>query len=175
MPKYYGGGIVLLLGLGTWAVMMNYMLGQPETKQFGVAFGNPQDGTIEVHMVVSQMQSKTDERTSRQLVDGNYASQSREDYIAEHFLIKHSDGSPAMGEGGYPIKWRVSNRSKFIDGDKFPLAEWYLSAKLRCGEAYLIDFMPLRDETTVFRHSFTAPDMEDQMYRIEFVETEPEI
>lgn len=172
MPKYFGGGIALLLGLGTWALMMNYMLGQPKVEQFGVAFGNASNGQIELHMVVSMLQSSTDMPTTRTLMDGTIAEQSRDEYVAEHFLIKHSDGSEAMGEGGYPVKWKVTNRSPFIDENKFPIAEWYLIAKLNAGEEYHVDFKPHRDEPVVFRHTFVAPQAEEKMWRIEFVETE---
>lgn len=174
MTKFYGGGLSLLFGLGVMAYMWNMMLSQPTTEQFGLAFGNVKDGTIELHMVVGMLQAKTEQPSSWIMRDGNVATQDRDEYIAEHFLLKDSYGDPVLDENGEPQQWLYRTRSPFIPEQKVPLAEYYLVARLECGREYNLDFKPFRDEPVVFRHNFVAPQAEEKFWRLEFVETELE-
>lgn len=172
--KFLGGGIAMLAGLGVSAVLLNTILSQPDVTQFGLAFGNAKNGQVELHLVVNMTQTSTDERKVRVLADGSTATQSRDDYIAEHWVIKDIDGDPVLGPDGKNLKWRVTGRSKFIDDNKVPIAEWFLIAKLESGREYNLDFMPTRDEPIVFRHNFVAPSEDEKFWRVDFYETELE-
>lgn len=75
--------------------------------------------------------------------------QSFEDWVKNKFQLKD--------DGGTAVTLRRAGFSKGIPEAVGGVAEFYLVGQLKPGKSYTLDYVPVIDEGTRYRHSFTAP------------------
>jgi hypothetical protein len=149
-------GLVIVVGCvaGGW-----YLLGRASEDPgfpMGIAFGNPHDGTIELHLVVELGMVRT-EGLKAHPAGG---LETWDDWIADHFDLRDSAGTK--------LQLTKDGWSDVIGQDQAKNPEFFLKGKLKAGESYTLKYIPRRAGLVKHRHSFTAPATAQKFQRVFF-------
>lgn len=107
----------------------------------GFALGNPQDGVVELHVVISTGMTQTG--------DALPAAGSRGQWIRGHFELR-DDSARTVG-------LVLLAHSSLISERQARDPEFFLEAKLQAGRTYTLDYIPRRAESKRYRHTFAVP------------------
>ena len=127
-----------------------------------LAFGNLNEGEVELHVVVSIGMVATEGLRALVLSDGAPSRQTWDEWIAEHFDL-HDDS-------GQRVQLRRDGHSSLISDQQAHNPEFYLVGKLLVGVNYTFDYIPRRDWNIHHRQRFTAP-AEDRPFQRLYFET----
>ena len=121
----------------------------------GFTLGNPQDGVVELHMVVSMGMTRTEER---RLASGEAGSWDQ--WIRDHFELR-DDSAQTVG-------LVLLAHSSLISERQAHNPEFFLKVKLQAGGTYTLDYIPRRAESKRYRHAFTVPAAGQPFKRVYF-------
>jgi len=147
MKQLVGFGVLLMLAvfggflfLGVASEERDYLV--------GLAIGNPQGDSIELHVAVSLGMANCEGRKAIMLSDGSVAAQNEFEWIDEHFILRDTDGNR--------VPLRKVGHSNIVSAGKALNPEYFLVGQLKIGQSYTFDYKPFRDVPSVDRYAFTA-------------------
>ena len=116
-----------------------------------MAFGNPADNEIELHVVVGVLLANQDRARAKDL-----KLKSWDEWMVEHFFL--TDGA------GETVELRRTKNSSLIKPHQvIGTEEFFMVARVRSGEEYTFDFVPTGEESIPRRCAFTAPAADEQI------------
>ncbi len=140
--------VVLLLIIGVAAYFGFQAMDQGMAVQrfdMYAAFGEPNDAGVELNVTL------TAGMTEREAPEGNTQFNAAwQEWVERHFRLFDADGQPVAVE--------YINESKLIGAKPGSPDVGYLRAVLTPGASYTLEYTPVRDQPTVGRATFTAPD-----------------
>jgi hypothetical protein len=151
------GVILMVLGAGVWWFFMHETMKDPGN-WVGLAFGNPEESSIEMHLPVELMTVTRDRPRVNDRGDPLW-----DEWISQHFDLRDASGEsvPFAQAGWSPLISEAKNKV---------VAEFYVKCTLQKGAKYTIDFIP-RARTQPknrYRYVFTAPSEPQDMKRMLF-------
>lgn len=108
----------------------------------GYALGNPHDGQLEIHVVVSIPMIRNEGLGSVALADGTRSMQTWDEWIAQHFRV--------TDESGRTVILRRAGFSSLITDQQANNPEFYLEGKVRAGATYIFDYIPFFRQHPLF-------------------------
>lgn len=122
----------------------------------GVAFGLPENDTIEVHLVVSGSMVRVD--PPRMDLRGNILW---DEWVEQHFQLRD--------EAGQPIKLIKQNASAVIPDHKAGgTPEFYLFARIKQSTKHNLSYRQVLSEGKAYQFDFTAPQEATDIRRVAF-------
>jgi hypothetical protein len=151
------GVILVVLGAGIWWFIMHETMKDPGD-WVGLAFGNPTESAIEMHLPVELMTVTKDYPRVNERGDPLW-----EEWISQHYNLQDASGeSVAFSRIGW---------SPLISEDKTKVVpEFYVKCTLQKGAKYTFDVIPhgRTQQKFRYRHVFTAPSEPQDMQRVLF-------
>lgn len=149
-------GIIGVVGAITSMVLMKKM-NEDQGLPIAIAFGNPADNDVEVHVVITMGMKNTEYAR----VDFDTGTEYWDEWVEEHFELR--------GDSGDTVSFIRTTHSGLINLQKAGSTfEFFLKGKVQGGENYTFDYIPKRAESRRYRHAFTAPAGEKKMKRYTF-------
>lgn len=150
-----GAAVILMLaGLGYWLLQREWT--KDRGHQIGYALGNPNNGDVELHVVVSRQMTLI--QGPRPTPGGG--SQSWVDWVKEHFDLRDA--------AGQQIPMSRCGTSTVINEREAFNPEFYVWAHVRAGTTYTLDYIPTFGGSKRYRHTFTVPPEGQKFERIYF-------
>lgn len=170
MRPFAGFGLLLvLLGILVW-YGIGAMAGDQQGPFMPVAFAPAGTDTIEIQMAVSIVKVGADppRQDDGQTVvrdDGSSYFQPPivhwDEWLEEHFELVSADGERV------PVTKKSVGR--LFKGPRGPaLADFVIAGPIEKGTECTLDYIPVVGEPTRYRHTFTAPEEEQRMQRVQF-------
>jgi hypothetical protein len=147
------GIILVLAALGYWGLHREWT--KDRGHQIGYALGNPVNGDVELHVVVSRQMTLTQ---GPRAVGGGVGSWV--DWVKEHFELRDA--------AGQQIPMNRSGTSTVINEREAFNPEFYVWAHVRGGTTYTLDYIPVFGQPKRYRHTFTAAPEGQKFERIYF-------
>ncbi len=157
-------GLIILFVVGVAACGVIVWLTQWGMSDPGIgvalAFGNPDEGTIEMHVAIDMGMPRRER--PRANIKGTLLW---DEWVADHFDLRDGNGQPVeITRIGY---------SMLIPEQKVGGApEFYLKAVLQGGVSYTFDYIARKADAHLYRRTFVAPADTQQMKRWNFEPTE---
>jgi hypothetical protein len=155
------GAVIILMvgGVGFW--VLHHEWTKDRGQQVGFALGKSQGGQVDLHVIVSRDMT---------LVEGPALAPSGAimwlDWVKDHFDLRD--------DAGQPVPMLRAGTSTLINEREAFNPEFYVTAKLRAGTAYTLDYIPHVGQPKRNRHTFTAPAEGQAFQRIYFKTVHPE-
>ena len=144
---------VVIFGIGAWWLMSETMSDQGVWIAF--AFGEPQDGKMEMQVVVDMgMTMKAPPKTNMR---GDILW---DEWVTEHFTLEDSSGADLSCK-------RLAHSLLITNKQAKSNPECFLCYMLVPGDDYTLEYKPFRDESNLYRHGFTAPAGAEEMARVQ--------
>jgi len=153
--------VVILVACGIAYVWMQHEWSKDQGHLVGMAVGNPQDGELELHVVVSMAMVRADVVPTA----GRAGAQQWGQWIREHFELRDSAGKD--------VTFAREGHSNLISDQKAFNPEFFLRARLRARETYTFDYIPVKSEGRHYRHTFTVPAEGLSFHRAQFDPVRP--
>lgn len=149
-----------LLGILAFVIYWSTMAAGDSEKIFPIqiAYGNAKEDEIEMHTNVGVAMVAMDRG------DEFGKIKNLDEWVADHFKLTDSAGKA--------VRMDRQNNSKLIKPHQvIGTEEFFLSSRLKPGEAYTYEYKPRSKGTKVYQHKFTAPSQNGQpaTYNFELV------
>jgi len=155
-----GFGVLLFLaGVGYYFAVVSG--GGPPTIEVPMAFGEPKDGSMEMHgiigVVLANKSRKNEPLAKDKPVGWN-------DWVKTHCILKSASGEqvPVTRTNGSNLI--RSHETQAMVGTE----EFFLTAKVKPGQAYTFDYIIEVPEPVTFRCQFTTPQAAEKVKRFQF-------
>jgi hypothetical protein len=136
---------VILVACTVGYYWLHHYWSQDQGHLIGVALGNPRDGKVELHVVVSRGMV----RAQAPPVAGRGGAILWDQWTRDHFDLRDSAGKA--------VEMTRMGHSTLISDQKACNPEFFLQAWLRAGERYTLDYVPVSTDPQRYRHPFTVP------------------
>ena len=149
--------VVLLSIIGVSAYFMVKGMMPDDSRMISIAFGNEEGDQVDIHVELSMLMAQSD-------TWGYMTAEGNVDYNAwamDHYIIKDSSGSQ--------VDLRHSKGSNLIsDKDTRGYHDSFLIGKVRKGEKYTFEYIPIKDDEERFGYEFVAPSDNAGRSRVSF-------
>lgn len=155
MKGVVGLAVLVGVGAGGWWAFKGVVT--HDTHAIPIAFGFPDDRTIEMQAIASMGMTVTEGPKA----DPKTGKPKWEEWVEEHFELRDA--------GGARVKLSLVSHSDLIPKHKvLGTPEGYLVGRLEKGTSYTFDYIPKRAEAKRYRHAFTAPAADKEVERVAF-------
>ncbi len=138
-----GGVILVLCGIGF--VWLDHEWHKDHGVVIGMAAGNPQEGELELHIVVSMGMVTADIVPA----GGRGGALLWDQWISDHFSLRDAAGKN--------VTFAREGHSTLISDQKAFNPEFFLRARVKAGQTYTLDYTPVAGEPRRCRNTFTVP------------------
>jgi len=154
-------GIIILLVLmgvlvtGGYTFLQHQMM-RDQGRLIPVAFGVVGNDTIEMHVAISDMMTLRD--------PPKVATRGRilwKEWIEAHFVLRDDSGNRMAMR-------RLGTSALMMDNNAAGSQKFCLTATLKQGANYTLDYIPKSGGSSRYRHTFTAPSEPKDVWRLRF-------
>ncbi len=156
MKKLLVGMFLFAAAVGVGVIFLENEWHRDRGEQIGIAAGNPSSESLELNVVIS-----------RQMVTRDPPA-----HVAESGAVLWQEWVPAHFEltdqAGQRVSMQRAGTSSIINPRKAFNPEFYLTARVKPGGTYTLDYIPTVGATQRYRYIFTVPPEKMKYERVYF-------